>query len=163
MDVVGEQGDQRVQVPGLVGADERCQERLLGDCVGGGSRFALVGWRQAAPQAGAGPFEGAVDRLDGRVEHAGHLGGVESEDVAQDEHGELARRQDLKGGHEGQGDCFGLLIPGLGAERHVDRTLEEGVGIWLEPYRSPSRVGSGGSTSGMSHSGPGVGSPTDAR
>ena len=65
-------------------------------------------------QAGEGPFEGAVDRFDGRVEHVGHLVGVESEDVAQDEHGELARRQDLQGGDEGQGDGFGLLIPGLG-------------------------------------------------
>jgi hypothetical protein len=30
VDVVGDQGDQRVQIPGLVGADERCHERLLG-------------------------------------------------------------------------------------------------------------------------------------
>jgi hypothetical protein len=59
---------------------------------------------------------------------------VESEDVAQDEDGELARRQDLKGGHEGQRDGFGLLVAGLRAERHVDRTLEEGVWKWLEPY-----------------------------
>jgi hypothetical protein len=96
-----------------------------------------------ALQAGAGPFEGAVDRFDGRVEHVGHLVGVESEDVAQDEHGELARRQDLKGGDEGQGDGFGLRIPGLGAERHVDRPLEEGVGKWLEPYElaEPGRFG----------------------
>jgi hypothetical protein len=42
---------------------------------------------------------------------------VESEDVAQDEDGKLARRQDLKGGHEGQGDGFGLLIAGLRADR----------------------------------------------
>jgi len=39
---------------------------------------------------------------------------VESEHIAQDEHGNLAGRQDLKGGHEGQGDGFGLLVPGLG-------------------------------------------------
>ena len=59
---------------------------------------------------------------------------MESEDVAQDEDGELARRQHLKGGHEGQRDGFGLLVAGLRAERHVDRTLEEGVGKRLEPY-----------------------------
>jgi hypothetical protein len=64
-------------------------------------------------QAGAPSFEGAVDRFDGRVQHAGHLVRVESEDVAQDEDGELARRQDLKGGHEGQGDGLGLLVAGL--------------------------------------------------
>jgi hypothetical protein len=43
-----------------------------------------------------------VDRLDGRVEHAGHLGGAEPEDVAQDEHGDLPGRQELQGGHESQ-------------------------------------------------------------
>src|SRR6266545_2020430 len=119
VDIVGEQGDQRVEI------------------------LALVGRRLSALQAGAGPFEGAVDRLDGRVEHVGHLVGVESEDVAQDEHGELARRQDLKRGHEGQGDGFGLLVAGLGPERHVDRPLQEGVGIWLEPYKfaEPGRLG----------------------
>ncbi len=68
---------------------------------------------------------------------------MESEDVAQDEHGELARRQDLKGGHEGQGDGFGLLVAGFRAERRVDGTLEEGVGIWLEPddFAEPGRLG----------------------
>jgi hypothetical protein len=68
---------------------------------------------------------------------------VESEYVAQDEHGELARRQDLKSGHEGQGDGFGLFVASLRAKRHVDRTLEEGVRIWLEPYdlAEPGRVG----------------------
>ena len=102
-----------------------------------------AGWRQAALQAGAGPFEGAVDRLDGRVQHVGHLAGVEPEDVAQDEHGELAGRQYLQCAHEGQGDGFGLLVAGLGAERHVDRPLEEGVGKWLEPYQftEPGRFG----------------------
>jgi hypothetical protein len=45
----------------------------------------------AALQASAGSFEGAVDRFDGHLQHAGYLA-VESEDVAQDEDGELARR-----------------------------------------------------------------------
>ena len=108
---------------------------------GGGSRS--VDRRQSALQAGARPLEGAVDRFDGRVEHVGHLAGVEPEDVAQDEHGELARRQDLQRGHEGQRDGFGLLVAGLRAERHVDRTLEEGVGIRLEPhdFAEPGRLG----------------------
>src|SRR5580692_2328187 len=68
---------------------------------------------------------------------------MESEDVAQDEDCELARWQDLKGGHKSQGDRFGLLVPGLWAERHVDHTLEKGVGKWLEPYdlAEPGRLG----------------------
>jgi len=61
----------------------------------GSSRFAVGGRCQPALQRGAGPFEGAGDRFDGGVEHVGHLVRVESEDVAQDEHGKLARRQDL--------------------------------------------------------------------
>jgi hypothetical protein len=63
--------------------------------------------------------------------------------VAQNEDGELARRQELKGGHEGQGDGFGPLVAGLRAERHVDRTLEKGVRKWLKPYylAEPGRLG----------------------
>jgi hypothetical protein len=53
--------------------------------------------RQARP-----PAEGAVDRFDGRVEHLGHLVGVVSEYLAQDEHGALASGQDLQCGQEGQ-------------------------------------------------------------
>jgi hypothetical protein len=68
---------------------------------------------------------------------------VESEDVAQDEDSELAGRQDLKGGHEGQGDGFGLLVAGLRAERHAGDALEQGVGEWLEPddLAEPGRLG----------------------
>jgi hypothetical protein len=73
-------------------------------------------------------------RRRGRVQHAGHLAGAEPEDVAQNEDGELARRQDLQGGHERQGDGFGLLVARFGAGRPVDRTLQEGVGKRLQPY-----------------------------
>jgi hypothetical protein len=68
---------------------------------------------------------------------------VESEDVAQDEHGELARRQDLKSGHESQGDRLGLFVASLRPERHVHHTLEDGVWEWLEPYdfAEPGRLG----------------------
>ncbi|WP_187365643.1 hypothetical protein [Trebonia kvetii] len=77
---------------------------------------------------------------------------MESEDVAQDEESELAGRQDLKGGHAGQGDGFGLLVAGLRAERHAGDALEQGVGERLEPDDLAGRVGSGGSTLGTSHS-----------
>src|SRR5881394_3840410 len=77
-----------------------------------------------ALQAGAGSFECAVDRFDGHLQHAGYLAGVESKDVAQDEDGHLARRQQLQGGHERQRDGFGLLVAGLRPGRHVDGTLE---------------------------------------
>jgi hypothetical protein len=79
--------------------------------------------------------------LDGRVQHVGGLVRRESEHVAQNEDGELARRQNLKGGHEGEGDGFGLLVAGLRAKRHIDR--EKGVGKRLQPYdlAEPGRLG----------------------
>src|SRR5215475_853145 len=60
--------------------------------------------------------------------------------------------QDLKGRHERQRDRFGLLVAGLRAERHVDGALEEASGYGSSHTTSPSRVGSGGSTLGTSHS-----------
>src|SRR5438132_208003 len=84
--------------------------------------------RPAALEAGAGSFEGTVGRFEGHLQHAGHLAGVEPKDVAQDEDGDLAWRQQLQGGHEGQRDGFGLLVAGLRPGRHGDGTLEEGVG-----------------------------------
>ena len=103
----------------------------------------MVGRRAAALQGGARPFEGAVDRIDGRVQHVRHLVRVEPEDVAQDEDGELARRQELKGGDKGQRDGFGLLVAGLRPGGRVHRTLEPAVGIRLEPYdfAEPGRLG----------------------
>ena len=87
-----------------------------------------------ALQAGSCPLEGAVDRIDGRVEHVGHLVRAEPEDVAQDEHGDLARRQNLQCRHERQGDGFGLLVAGLRAD-------QQRVGKWLEPsdFAEPGR------------------------
>src|SRR5258705_11053190 len=97
-------------------------------------RFAVAGRLPSALKGGPRPFEGAVDRVDRGVQHVRDLVRVESEDVAQDEDGELARRQQLKGGHEGQRDGFGLLVAGLRADSCVDRTLQKSIGIWLGPY-----------------------------
>jgi hypothetical protein len=68
---------------------------------------------------------------------------MESENVAQDEYGKLAWRQDLKSGHERKGYRFGLLIAGLGPERYAHRILTERVGIRLEPHdlAEPGRRG----------------------
>ena len=54
-------------------------------------------------------------------------------DVAQDEDGDLAWRQQLQGGHEGQRDGLGLLVAGLRPGRHAGGTLEEGVRKRLHP------------------------------
>ena len=93
-------------------------------------------------ESGTCPLERARDRLDGRVEHPGHLARAEPEDVAQDEDGDLARRQDLQGRHERQGDGLGLLVAGLRPERDIERP-EQGVGVRLEPHdlAEPGRLG----------------------
>ncbi len=106
-------------------------------------RFAFAGRGQAALQAGPGPLEGAVDRVDRRVDQVGHLVGVVSEDVAEDEHGALAGGQDLQRGHEGQGDGLRLFVACLRAERRGDRPFEQGVRIGLEPHdlAEPGRFG----------------------
>ena len=101
-----------VEIGGLPRADELRHDRILRRRAGSRRRPVPGSRRPSALQAGARPFEGAADRFDGRVQHAGHLARVESQDVAQDEDGELARRQDLQCGHEGQGDGFGLLVAG---------------------------------------------------
>jgi hypothetical protein len=64
-------------------------------------------------EAGPGPFQNALDRVDRRVQHPGDLVGAEPEHVAQDEHGDLAGRQELQGRHEGQGDGLALLELGV--------------------------------------------------
>jgi hypothetical protein len=74
----------------------------------------------------------------GRVQHSRPPRSRESEHVAQDQYGELARWQDLEGGHEGQGWTQSARS-GLRGRAHGDRAVEERVGIWLEARR-PRRV-----------------------
>ena len=88
--IVGQQGHQRVEIGRLPRAGRTSPRSPPRRVSRGGRRFALGGRRPAALQAGARPLERAGDRLDGRVEHVGHLAGVEAEHVAQDQHGELA-------------------------------------------------------------------------
>jgi hypothetical protein len=78
-----------------------------------------------APRAGARSLGRALDRVHGRVQHVGDLGRGEPEDVAQEEDGELAGRQDLERGHEGRGNGFRLLVTSF--------RVEEDVGMGLEP------------------------------
>ena len=131
-DVVGQQGYQRLQIGQLPGAGEHGHDRVLGGRACDGRRL-VAGGGLPALQAGAGSFQGAVDRLDGHLQHAGHLAGVEAKDVAKDEDGELARRKQLQGGHEGQRDRFALLVAGLRPERPVDGALDELVRKRLQP------------------------------
>src|SRR5215469_10418329 len=91
-DVVGQQGDQRVKVGRLPRPREHGDDRVLGGRARGGRRLVAGGRLLAALQASAGSLERAVDRFDGHLQHAGYLAGAESEDVAQDEYGDLARR-----------------------------------------------------------------------
>ena len=85
--VVGEEADQAVEVAGLVGADEPGDQLVL-------RRRGRPGWRSAPSaqgRAGPGALQRAVDRVDRRLQHLGHLAGAEAEDVTQEQHGDLAR------------------------------------------------------------------------
>jgi hypothetical protein len=99
-----------------------------------GRRLAVRECLPSLLQARSRPFESAVDGIHSRVQHVGDLARAESENVAQDEDGQLARRQNLKGFHKRQRDGFGLLVASVRSERHIDGTAKKGVGKWLEPH-----------------------------
>ena len=108
---------------------------------GEGSRSATSGQRRSRPERArlsALLTEPMVEPSMSATSLAG-----KPEDVTQDKDGELARRQDLQGGHERQGDRFRLLVAGLWAERLVECSLEKGVRIRLEPqdFPEPGRFG----------------------
>jgi hypothetical protein len=102
---------------------------------GGGARSA-VGDRRRCRLARA-RLRALVTDSTVESQYVGHLVRVESEDVAQEEDGDLARRQDLQGGHESQGDGLGLFVAGRRPGRNLDRTLEECVRERLEPHDLP--------------------------
>ena len=105
-DVVGEEGHERVDVAGLVGAGEAVDERtLLGR---DGTRRPHVGGRRGEPflDDDARPLERARHGLLARVEDRRDLAGAVAEHVAQDEHGARARRERLERGEERERDRF---------------------------------------------------------
>ena len=90
-------------------------------------------------------LERAVDRGGRRVERVGDLGAREAEDVAQDQHRALPRRQVLQRGDERELDALALLVARLGpGDGGVEPELRVGVG--LDPHRSTS--GSAGASCG---------------
>ena len=153
-DVVGQQGHHRVEVGGLVGADEpreQLRPRPASRGAGGGSRSASG--QPPTVQARARPLEGAGDRLDGRVQHLGRLLRGEPEDVAQDQHRDLPAAagpaaRSRRPGRPTRSARSGP--PARGVRRGHPRRSASGSGS--SQTTSPSRVGSGGSTPGTSHS-----------
>ena len=76
----------------------------------------------AGGQRGAGALQRAVDGRDTRVEQLGDFGRVPAENLAQDQHRALARREMLQGGDERQADRFsgGRDLTGIAIEvEHV--------------------------------------------
>ncbi len=79
--------------------------------------------RDAGGQGGPGPLQGAVDRGHAGVEQLGDLGGLPAQHLAQDQHGPLAGREVLQGGHEGQPDG----LAGRGQIRRVGVDAQDPV------------------------------------
>ena len=131
-DVVGEQGHERVDVAGLVGAGEAVDELALLGRARTWRQFVFCGWGEPLPDDGPRPLEGARHGLLARVEDGGDLAGAVAEDVAQDEDSSLTRRERLECREERDRDRFARLVAAFGSGRLVGPT-EERVGVGLEP------------------------------
>jgi hypothetical protein len=105
--------------------------------LGGGVRwrYGCVRGSLAALKGRAGSFECAAHRRRGGVENVGCLVGAEPEDVTENEDCALSRRQELQGGDEGQRDGRSCLVARFGAEPAVGNSVEEDVGVGLEPHQ----------------------------
>ena len=96
------------------------------------------------PQRRARPLQRAVDRRHGRVEQVGDLRRLPVQDLAQDQHRALARRQVLQGRDERQAECHARLATSAGSVCRL--TID--VGHRLQPRRSRPASRSRPSTDG---------------
>ena len=148
--VVGEHGDQRVDVAALPGGDEARRRSRAAR-----RRRARAAWPAGCARAAArrrvlwARCSALYDRGGRRLERVGRPRGPEKpEHVAQDQHGALARRQVLQRGDERQLDALALLVARLGPGDAVAEA-QALVGVGLDPHRFDERrrgpvVGVGG-------------------
>ncbi|MBE1496211.1 hypothetical protein H4696_003311 [Amycolatopsis lexingtonensis] len=141
--VIPRQGRQPVEVVALVGVDVRLHRAALGvrQLVGGGAPPVEAAAGQLLAHRHACPLQCAGHRGDGQLERVGGLRRRPAEDVAQDEHRPLPRRQVLDGDDERQ-------IERLPRHRRFLRVLgEHPVGVRLQVrqlgagVRKPGRQG----------------------
>jgi len=99
-----------------------------------GCAFETAG-RHAFVERRAGALERAFDRALAAPEHRGRLGRVKAERVTEHERGSLARRQVLQRRHEREPDRFSGLVACLGPRGRVCDSLEQCIGVGLEPRR----------------------------
>ena len=88
--------------------------------------------RKRRPGGGTGPLQRAVHRRHRGPQLRGHLGRGETEDVAEDEHRALERRQFLQHDHERELHALSLLIPCLGCGGNGGQPC---IRAGLQPYR----------------------------
>jgi hypothetical protein len=97
--VVGEQGDDGVDVAAFVGGGEAADELAL--ALGAGRRSALqFASRHVFVERCPRALERGLHRCRGGVEHARHLGTAEAERVAEHDYRPLPWREMLQRGHE---------------------------------------------------------------
>ena len=103
--VLAQHLDQRFRVGFFVGGDKPLEQAALPGIGFGGRRPVQPPVRPLIAQCRAGALERAVDRRDAHVEQAAASSAAgQLEHVAQDQHGALARRQELDHRQEGQLD-----------------------------------------------------------
>jgi hypothetical protein len=125
--VVGEEGDQFVQVEALERADEAVDDGGLGRGLGNRHVVRVPVGVKACP----GTDERAVDGGLRAPEDAGGLGRREAEHVPEYEDRPLLGWQVLQARHERQGDRLPCVVPGFGAGDQVVQIIRVG----LEPPR----------------------------
>ena len=86
-------------------------------------------------QLGPRPLQGAVHRRHRGVEHGGDLDRGPAQDVGQQQHGALARRQLLDRRDERETDGLAQLVAGVRPCGGIRQALQLGVGIGLDPQR----------------------------
>ncbi len=132
--VVGEQGDDRVDVAALERLAEAVEQLPLGGRVRQRPRLRSLLDRRA------GALQRAVHRRLAGVEHPRDLGRPKAQNVAQHEYGALVGRHALQPGNERERHGLLGLVAHLGAVGAVGHALEQGVGVGLEPDRlAPAR------------------------
>src|SRR5580693_9135727 len=138
-DVVAQHRDQRLRVGLLMRVDEALQQQTLPWVGFGGGRPVQPPVGPLLAQRRAGTLERAGDRGDARTEYPGDLGGGQTDHVAEDQHGPLARRQELNSRQEGQRDRFPAYRHRLRAWLVGGYLVQQRVRVGLDPWHRDDR------------------------
>jgi AcrR family transcriptional regulator len=137
--VVAQQGDQRLRVGLFMSGDEALDQAALLGIGLGGRCPAQPPIGPLITQRRTGALECAVDRRDAHVEQLGDLGGRPADDIAQDQHRPLARRQQLNRRQKGKRDRLLAHRHRLRARLVGGHLVQQRVRVRLHPRHRGDR------------------------